>query len=68
VKKIIPPTITYIYANSPESQERVRRAYFRIFNIARQNLLKKHAFKNKMGKNCTLLTTKVHQSTVEEEL
>jgi len=41
MRKVKPIKINWIYANSPESEERVQRAYDRIFTIARANLLRK---------------------------
>ncbi len=40
-RKIKPLTIRYHFVNSPDSEERVQRAFNRIFDIAKENLLKK---------------------------
>lgn len=43
MKRIMPLNIEVIFLDTPESQRRIRSAYFRIFTIAKQNLLaKKH--------------------------
>jgi hypothetical protein len=40
VKRIIPPTITFHYANASDSEKRLQMAYNRILEIARKNLTK----------------------------
>lgn len=37
----MPLTIHFIYVNSPESKQRIRTMYNRIFTIAKQNLISK---------------------------
>ena len=40
-RKVKPLTIKYTFVNSPDSEERVQRAFNKIFDIAKENLLKK---------------------------
>ncbi len=37
----MPPNIRFIYTGKPESAERLKLVYDRIFTIARQNIIKK---------------------------
>lgn len=41
MKHIMPLRFRFIYVNSPDSQERIQRVCNRIFEIAKQNLIKK---------------------------
>lgn len=41
MRKIISPNVQFIYTNKPESAERLKVAYDRIFTMARQNLIQK---------------------------
>lgn len=49
MRKVKPIKIEWIYVNSPESEERIQRAYNRIFDIAWANILRKREEKAKKG-------------------
>ena len=39
MRRIMPPNIKFIYTDKPESAERLKVVYDRIFMIARQNIV-----------------------------
>lgn len=41
MKQIMPVKANWIYANTAQSQERLRAGYSRVFTLARQSLLQK---------------------------
>lgn len=41
MKRVAPVKIKFVYVDAPDNQKRLEMAYNRIFEIARQNLLKK---------------------------
>lgn len=42
MKKVRPIKLIYAYADLPESGERLRRVYGKVFARARENILKRH--------------------------
>jgi hypothetical protein len=46
MRKIVPPNFEFNYLDAPESEIKVKRAYKKIFDIARENIIKRR--KNKM--------------------
>lgn len=43
MRRVIPPSIKFVYANEKDSEERLSIAYNRIFSLAKQNLVAKRA-------------------------
>jgi len=41
MRKIMPPNIKFIYVDKPDSTERLKQVYDRIFTLARQNIIEK---------------------------
>jgi len=41
MRRVIPPTIKFIYLDKSESEKRLRMAYGRIFEIAKRNVLER---------------------------
>lgn len=48
MSRIKQPKIRFVYVNAPESKARLKRAYDRIFAIARQNIKEKERRKCKV--------------------
>lgn len=41
MRKVMPPNIKFIYADKPESAQRLKVVYDRIFTTARQNIIQR---------------------------
>lgn len=57
MRRIIPPNVQFIYTDKPESTERLKVAYDRIFMMARQNIIQKKL--NQEGGEQTIRKTKL---------
>lgn len=49
MRKVQPITLEFEYANTPESNQRLKAAYNRIFEIAKQNILERRKSQQKGG-------------------
>lgn len=47
MSRIKVPKVRFTYVNAPDSQERLKRAYSRIFAIARRNIMEREKRKQK---------------------
>lgn len=54
MKKVIPPTIKLIYLNEPDSNERFRRAYCRIFSGLKEEILRKKKLQQEGGEQLNM--------------
>ena len=62
MRKVIPPNIQFNYVDKPESAERLKLAYDRLFTMARQNIIQKKKLKG--GRLHHHLTYTDHKSSV----
>jgi hypothetical protein len=49
MRKITPLKFQFNYIDNPDSESKVKSAYRRIFNIAKQNILERRKIKKKGG-------------------
>lgn len=65
MRRVIPPSIQFYYADAPESEEKLTTVYDFIFGKAREKLVQKTNKKElKYSNKSSYLTTKRHQGNV----
>lgn len=57
MRKIMPPNIKFIYTDKPESTERLKLVYDRVFMMARQNIIERQ----KVDKRSLAITLDLHR-------
>jgi hypothetical protein len=55
----MPPNISFIYADKPESAERLKLVYDRLFTLARQNIIERQ----KMDKGALTITLDLQRTS-----
>ena len=58
MRRIMPPNIKFIYADKPESAERLKVIYDRIFMMARQNIIES----KKTDKRSSTISLDLHRA------
>ncbi len=59
MRRIMPPNISFIYADKPESAERLKLVYDRLFTLARQNIIERQ----KMDKGALTITLDLQRTS-----
>ncbi|GEM_PF-3811735 len=57
MRRIVPPNISFIYTDKPESTGRLKLVYDRIFTMARQNIIDRQ----KVDKRSLAITLDLHR-------
>lgn len=57
MRRIMPPNIRFVYTDKPESAERLKLVYDRIFTMARQNIIERQ----KADKRSSAITLDLHR-------